>query len=119
VKSPRRFAALAALCGAVALGGWVAAGFAGLGSLGIETSGPPIEVSRASATARAEHVDASQATAMGKDRSLRDRNGERHLPGRYLITTSKVAVNFMVVSGQQNAVVSPHERPFRLLLRIS
>jgi hypothetical protein len=55
----------------------------------------------------------------GQGRSLRDRNGERHLPGRYLITTSKVAVNFMVVSGQQNDVVSPHERPFRLLLRIS
>jgi hypothetical protein len=63
VKSPRRFAALATLCGAVALGGW----FAGLGSLGIESSGPPIEVSRASATARAEHVDAPQATAMDKD----------------------------------------------------
>jgi hypothetical protein len=27
----------------------------------------------------------------------------------------QMAVNFSVVSGQQNAVVSPHERPFRLL----
>jgi hypothetical protein len=67
VKSPRRFAALAALCGAIALGGWVAAGSAGLGSLGIESSGPPIEVSRASATARADHVDAPQATAIGRE----------------------------------------------------
>jgi hypothetical protein len=33
-----------------------------------------------------------------------------------LIIGSKMAVNFIVVSGQQNAVVSPHERPFRLLL---
>jgi hypothetical protein len=33
-----------------------------------------------------------------------------------LIITSKMAVNFIVVSGQQNVVVSPHERPFRLLL---
>jgi hypothetical protein len=32
---------------------------------------------------------------------------------------SKMAVNFIVVLGQQNAVVWPHERPFRLLLRIS
>jgi hypothetical protein len=36
-----------------------------------------------------------------------------------LIIGSKMAVNFIVVSGQQNAVVSPHERPFRLLLQIS
>jgi hypothetical protein len=28
--------------------------------------------------------------------------------------TSKMAVNFIVVTGQQNAVVSPHERPFNL-----
>jgi hypothetical protein len=68
VKNPRRVAALAALCGTVALAGWVAAGLAGLGSPRIESTGAPIEVSRAtSATARAEHVDAPQATALGED----------------------------------------------------
>jgi hypothetical protein len=56
------------LCGTVALAGLVAAGLAGLGSLGIESSGAPIEVSRAtSATARTEHLEASQATALGED----------------------------------------------------
>ncbi|MGA7388638.1 MAG: hypothetical protein WBW99_12025, partial [Pseudolabrys sp.] len=60
VKSSRRLAVLAALCGTVVLAGWVAAG---LGSPGIESTRAPIEVSRAtSATARAEHVDAPQAT---------------------------------------------------------
>jgi hypothetical protein len=50
-----------------ALGGWVGAGLAGLGSLGIESTGAPIEVNRAtSATARAEHVDALRATALGE-----------------------------------------------------
>jgi hypothetical protein len=64
VKRPGRLAVLAALYGAVALAGWVGAGLAGLGSLGIESTGAPIEVSRAtSATARAEHVDAPRATA--------------------------------------------------------
>ena len=68
MKNPRRLAVLAALCGTVALAGWVAAGLAGLGSPGIESAGVPIEVSRAtSATARAEHVDAPQATAPGED----------------------------------------------------
>ena len=68
MKNPRRFAALAALCGAVALAGWAAAGLAGLGSPGIERTGAPIEVSQAtSVTARAERVDASQATAPGED----------------------------------------------------
>ena len=65
VKSSRRLAVLAALCGTVVLAGWVAAG---LGSPGIESTRAPIEVSRAtSATARAEHVDAPQATALGED----------------------------------------------------
>jgi hypothetical protein len=68
VKNPRRVAALAALCGTVALAGWVAAGLAGLGSPRIESTGAPIEFSRAtSATARAEHVDAPQPTALGED----------------------------------------------------
>jgi hypothetical protein len=50
-----------------ALGGWVGAGLAGLGSLGIESTGAPIEVSRAtSTTARAEDVDAPRATALGE-----------------------------------------------------
>jgi hypothetical protein len=62
VKSPRRLAVLAALCGTVVL----AAGLVGLGSPGIKSAGAPIEVSRAtSATAGAEHVDAPQATALG------------------------------------------------------
>jgi hypothetical protein len=68
VKSPRRLAVLAALCGTVVLVGWVAAGLTGLGSPGTESTGAPIEVSRAtSATARAEHVDAPQARALSKD----------------------------------------------------
>ena len=68
MKNPRRLAVLAALSGTVALAGWVAAGLAGLGSPGIESTRAPIEVSRAtSATARAEHVDAPQATALGED----------------------------------------------------
>ncbi|MGC2115519.1 MAG: hypothetical protein WA656_13410, partial [Pseudolabrys sp.] len=67
MKNPRRLAALAALCGTVALAGWVG-GLAGLGSPGIESTGAPIEVSRVtSATARAEHVDTPQATALGED----------------------------------------------------
>jgi hypothetical protein len=66
--SPRRLAVLAALCGAVVLAGWIAAGLAGLGSPGIENTGAPIEDSRvASLTARAEHVHAPQATAAGED----------------------------------------------------
>jgi hypothetical protein len=66
--SPRRLAVVAALCGTVVLAGWVAAGLAGLGSPGTENTGAPIEDSRvASLTARAEHVDASQATAVGDD----------------------------------------------------
>jgi hypothetical protein len=61
---PRRLAVLAVLCGTVALAGWVGAGLVGLGSLGIESAGPPIGVSRAtSATARGEHVDALRTTA--------------------------------------------------------
>jgi hypothetical protein len=68
VLSPRRLAVLAALCGTVVVAGWVAAVLAGLGSPGIENSGAPIEDSRvASLTARAEHVDAPQATAVGDD----------------------------------------------------
>jgi hypothetical protein len=65
VKRPRRLAVLPALCGTVALAGWIGAVPAGLSLLGIQSDGPPIEVSRAtSATARAEHVDAPRATAL-------------------------------------------------------
>jgi hypothetical protein len=64
VKRPRRLAVLAALCGTVALAGWVGAGLASLGSLGIESTGAPIEVT--SATARAEHIDAPRAAARGE-----------------------------------------------------
>ncbi|MGB7578096.1 MAG: hypothetical protein WBM16_09385, partial [Pseudolabrys sp.] len=68
MKNPRRLAALAALCGTVALAGWVAARLSGLGSPGIESTGALIEISRAtSATARGEHVDAPQTTALGED----------------------------------------------------
>jgi len=67
VKWPRRLAVLAALCGTLALAGWVGAGLAGLGSLGIESTGAPIEVSRAtSGDVRAGHVDAPRATALGE-----------------------------------------------------
>ena len=67
MKSSRRLAALAALCGTVALAGGVAAGLTGLGSP-IKSTGAPIEVSRAtSATAGAERIDAPQATALGED----------------------------------------------------
>jgi hypothetical protein len=56
-----------ALCGTVALAGWIWTELAGLGSLGIESTGAPVEVSGAtSATARAEHVDAPRATALGE-----------------------------------------------------
>src|SRR5215469_13078717 len=65
VKRPRRLTVLAALCGTVALAGWVWTELAGLGSLGIESAGAPIEVGRAtSATSRAERVDAPRATAL-------------------------------------------------------
>ena len=67
MKRLRRLAVLAALYGTVALAGWVGTGLAGLGSLGIESTGAPIEVSRAtSATARAEHVDPPRAAAQGE-----------------------------------------------------
>jgi hypothetical protein len=67
VKRPRRLVVSAALCGTVALAAWVEAGLAGLGLLGIETARAPIEDSRAtSGTARAEHVDAPRATALGE-----------------------------------------------------
>ena len=68
MKSPRRLAVLAALCGTVVLAGWVAAGLAGRGSPGPENTGAPIEDSRAtSVIARAEPVDAPRATALGED----------------------------------------------------
>ena len=43
---PRRFAVVGALCGTVVLAGWVAVSFAGFGSLGIESTGAPIEDKR-------------------------------------------------------------------------
>jgi hypothetical protein len=68
MKSPLRLAVLAALCGTVVLAGWVAGGLADLGLPGTENTGAPIEDSRAtSVTARAEHVDPWQATALGED----------------------------------------------------
>jgi hypothetical protein len=75
MKSPRRLALLAALCGTLAawcgtvvLAGWVAAGLAGRGSPARENTGAPVKESRAtSVIARAEPVDAPQATALGED----------------------------------------------------
>jgi len=68
VKSPQRFAVLAALCPAAVLAGWVAVGLAGLGSPGIESTGALIEVgSKPSAIARAEHFETPQATPLAKD----------------------------------------------------
>ena len=61
---PRRLVVLAALCGTVVLAGWVGAEVTGLGSFGIESTGAPLEVT--SVTARAEHVDAPRATALGE-----------------------------------------------------
>ena len=66
MKSSRRLAVAMALCGTVALAGWLAAALAGLFSPG--GTGARIEVSRAtSATASVEHVDASQAIVLGED----------------------------------------------------
>jgi hypothetical protein len=66
VKSLRRLAVVAALCGSVALAAWFAAGLAGLLSLG--GTGARIEVSRpTSAAARAEYVDASQGIVVGEN----------------------------------------------------
>jgi hypothetical protein len=71
VKNPRRLAASAAFCGTAVLAGWVAAGLAGFGSPATERTGAPIDRAT-SATARAEHVNApqatAQATAQGEDR---------------------------------------------------
>jgi hypothetical protein len=65
VKRVRRLAVLAALYGTGAITGWIGAGLAGLGSLSIESTGAPIQVSRAtSATTRTEHVDPPRATAV-------------------------------------------------------
>jgi len=67
VKRPRRLAVLAALYGTVVLAGWVGSGLDGVGLDGVaslESIEAPVGVSRAtSATARAEHVD---ATALGE-----------------------------------------------------
>jgi hypothetical protein len=59
---------LAALCGTIALAGWVGAGLVGLGSLGTENTGARVEFSQAAtAIARAEHADAPRATVSGPD----------------------------------------------------
>jgi hypothetical protein len=67
VMSPRRLAALAALCGTAVLAGWFAAGLSGFGSSQIENTGAPIEGVRATPASAAEPIDAPQATAMGED----------------------------------------------------
>jgi hypothetical protein len=65
MKSLRRLAVWAALCGTVVLTGWVAAGLAGLGSPGIENTRAPLEDSPA--TSVIARVDEPQATALGED----------------------------------------------------
>jgi hypothetical protein len=64
VKRPGRLAVLATL-GMVALAGWVAVGFAGLGSLRSGSAGAPVSPATL-ATARAEQVDATRATTPGE-----------------------------------------------------
>ena len=73
MKTPRRLAVFVALCGTVAVAGWVGGGVAGFGSLagfvsvggslGSKSAGAPIEVSRApSATDAVERDEPSRAT---------------------------------------------------------
>ena len=64
--NPRRLAALAVLCGTVALAGWIAVGLAGLGSPGIESIGASAQ-GRSGRTTGTEHADAPQVTAPGED----------------------------------------------------
>ena len=54
--SPQQFAVLAVLCGTLVLHGWVAAGLAGLGSLGIENGGARIAVYTERAAAIANDI---------------------------------------------------------------
>ncbi len=61
MKRPQRLAVLAALYGTGALAGWVGAGLAGLGPLGIESTGAPIELSRATSAATR-----ARSTALGE-----------------------------------------------------
>jgi len=66
MKRLRRLAVLAALCGTVVLAGWVGGGRARLGSLGIESTGAPIDISRGpSATTRAQQATHIRATVLG------------------------------------------------------
>jgi hypothetical protein len=64
VMSPRRLAALAALCGTVVLASWVAGGLVDFGS-DIENTGAPTEVGWARSDS--DPIDAAQAIAMGHD----------------------------------------------------
>jgi hypothetical protein len=59
-----RLVVLPPLCGTFALAGLVAAGLVGLGPSGIESTGAPRPIS---ATARTDHVDAHQATALDEN----------------------------------------------------
>jgi hypothetical protein len=68
VMSPQRFAAVAALCGAVVLAASVAAGLAGFGSHLLENVPAPIEARSTSVGADAKPVEAPQATTAGEDR---------------------------------------------------
>ncbi len=68
LMTPRRLAAVAALCGAVVLAGWLAAERLGFGSPHIENTEGAIEGSRTtSAAAGVEPIDAPQAIEMGQD----------------------------------------------------
>ena len=77
MRSLRRLAVLAALCGTVALAGWVAAGLAGLGSPGIESIGAPIEVSRATSATPRRARRRTPSNRTGREWCLRRRYGER------------------------------------------
>ena len=68
MKRPRRLVVLAALCGTVALAGWIGAGLAGLDSLGVESTGALIEVGPTTITgaAQAKYVDGPRAAALGE-----------------------------------------------------
>jgi hypothetical protein len=95
MKISRRLAVLAALCGTVALAGWVAAGLADSHSLGTEGIGTLREVSRTTAaTVRAEHVDAPRATALSEhDVSVPDMASGSTIPRLTALRVLPVAVS--------------------------
>ena len=93
---PRRFAVVGALGGTLVLAGWAAASLAGLGPLGIESAGAPIEERQAASVASgAAHADAPLATAIDEDRvAVADmESGDATLaaPGPVLLASASTA----------------------------